>query len=182
MLICDPFPIDQHYARNPEALFAAPFAQLALDLDNPIVFEAHVQCAAYEMPIHPVEDSAFFGDKLLGACLERLVEDADGFYHCHPRYTPNPARHVPIRNTEDESYSIVDITDGRNEVVEEVEFSRAIFTIYEGAVFMHQGRSFLVKEVDHEQKLSKVQEASIDWRTRNRDFTCVPHAARLLAY
>ncbi|GAA5874366.1 hypothetical protein JCM1840_001361 [Sporobolomyces johnsonii] len=173
MLICDPFPLDQHYARNPDLIFTSPFQELALDLENPIVREAHVQCAADEIPLDPDEDARFFGDgeALAQICRERLVRDDEGFYHCHPRYKPYPARTVPIRATEDESYSIVDITAGRSVVLEEVEMSRAIFTTYEGAVFMHMGRTFLVKEVNHDRRLAKVEEASIEWRTRNRDYT-----------
>ncbi|GAA5911343.1 ATP-dependent 3'-5' DNA helicase [Sporobolomyces salmoneus] len=171
MLICDPFPLDQHYARNPDLIFTSPFQELQLDLENPIVLEAHIQCAADEVPIHPPEDELFFGDKLATICRDRLVPDDDGFYHCHPRYKPYPAKTVPIRNTEDESYSVVDITGGRNVVIEEVEMSRAIFTTYEGAVYMHMGRTFLVKEVNHDRKLAKIQEATIEWRTRQRDFT-----------
>ncbi|GAA6007572.1 hypothetical protein JCM11491_004211 [Sporobolomyces phaffii] len=171
MLICDPFPLDQHYARNPDLIFTSPFQELQLDLENPIVLEAHIQCAADEMPIHPSDDELYFGDKLGPICRDRLVADDDGFYHCHPRYKPYPAKTVPIRNTEDESYSIIDITGGRNVIIEEVEMSRAIFTTYEGAVYMHMGRTFLVKEVSHDRKLARVQEATIEWRTRQRDFT-----------
>jgi len=171
MLICDPFPLDQHYARNPDLIFTSPFQELQLDLENPIVLEAHIQCAADEMPVHPDDDQLYFGDKLATICRDRLIADDGGFYHCHPRYKPYPAKTVPIRNTEDESYSVVDITGGRNQVIEEVEMSRAIFTTYEGAVYMHMGRTFLVKEVNHDRKLAKIQEATIEWRTRQRDFT-----------
>lgn len=175
MLICDPFPLDQHYARNPDLIFSSPFQQLNLDLDNPIVLESHIQCAADEIPVHPVEDAKYFtngdGDKLRQICMSRLIGDDDGFYHCHPRYKPSPARAVPIRNTEDEHYSIIDVTGGKNEVVEEIETSRAIFTTYEGAVFMHMGRTFLVREVNHDRRIAKIEKASIEWRTQQRDYT-----------
>lgn len=192
MLICDPWPLDQHYARNPEEIFSSPFQQLALDLDNPIVLEAHIQCAADEVPVQIEEDRQYFGDRLEKICRERLVRDDQGYYHCHPRYKPYPAKAVPIRNTEDDAYSIVDISDGRNAIIEEVEISRAIFTTYEGAIYMHMGRTFgekswhglessasdaffhdhtVVKEVSHERKIAKVERATIDWRTRQRDFT-----------
>lgn len=171
MLICDPFPLDQHYARNPEEIFSSPYTKLSLDLENPIVLEAHIQCAADEMPMHSIEDQVYFGPCLPQICVERLIVDGEGYYHCHPRYKPYPAKTVPIRNTEDEVYSVINISRGGNEILEEIEFSRAIFSIYEGAVFMHQGSTFLVKEVDHDRKLAKVESATIDWQTRQRDFT-----------
>ncbi|KAI5481435.1 DNA/RNA helicase, DEAD/DEAH box type [Pseudohyphozyma bogoriensis] len=173
MLICDPFPLDQHYAAHPSEIFDSPFNALSLDLTNPIVLEAHVQCAADEMPVHPEEDVPYFGETLPTICESRLIGDTEGFYHTHPRCKPNPARLVPIRNTEDEKYDVVDITGGRNKILEEVEGSRAIFTVYDGAVYMHQGRTFLCKEVSHDTKVAKVEQASINWRTRQRDFTNV---------
>jgi DEAD/DEAH box helicase domain-containing protein len=181
MLICDPFPLDQHYARNPDLIFTSPFQQLNLDLDNPLVLEGHVQCAADEIPLHPEEDSLYFATrnddegttKFRQLCDDRLISDSDGFYHCHPRFKPFPSKAVPIRTTEDEYYTIVDVTGGRNQVIEEIETSRAIFTTYEGAVFMHMGRTYLVREVSHERRLARIEEAAMEWRTRQRDYTCV---------
>ncbi|KAK4049985.1 ATP-dependent 3'-5' DNA helicase [Microbotryomycetes sp. JL201] len=179
MLICDPWPLDQHYARNPDEIFASPFTQLTLDLENPIVLEAHIQCAANEVPIQVEADSKYFGPKLAKICQERLIADSDRYFHPHPRYKPNPAKSVPIRNTEDESYLVVDISEGRNQVIEEVEVSRAIFTTYEGAVYHHMGRTFLVREVNHERKVAKVERAAIEWKTQQRDYTDIDPAEPL---
>lgn len=173
LLICAPFPLDQHYAAHPEELHTKGHATLTLDIDNRLVLEGHLQCAAEELPLHPVDDLSYFGPSLAQICRERLEIDADGFYHCHPRYRPNPARHVPIRNTEDEHYSIVDTTNGRYTVLEEIEWSRAVFEVYEGALFLHQGRSYLVKEISHDSRIARLEEANVDWTTRVRDYTDV---------
>lgn len=129
MLICDPYPVDQHYAAHPDEIYTGAFNSLSLDLDNPMVLEAHLQCAAHEMPIHPVDDVLYFGPRLPELCTKKLIGDDQGFYHCHPRYLPYPSKAVPIRNTEDDKYDVVDVSkeDGgapRNTVLEEVEFSR----------------------------------------------------------
>jgi len=168
MLICDPFPLDQHYARNPSELFTKPHAQMSVELDNPLVLEGHVQCAAEEMPVHVGDDERYFGPLLGEVCTEKLVADDEGFYHAHFRYRPYPAKHVAIRNTEDETYSIIDTTDGRTAILEEIEWSRAVFEVFEGALFMHQGHTFLVKEVNHDQRWARLIEANVDWMTRVR--------------
>lgn len=99
------------------------------------------------------------------------MPDEEGFYHAHYRYRPNPARHVNIRTTDDDTYSVVDITDGRYKVLEEIEWARAIFEVYEGAIFMHQGQSYLVRELSHDKKLAKLERTNVEWTTRQRDFT-----------
>lgn len=44
---------------------------------------------------------------------------------------------------------------------------------YEGAVFLHQGNTYLVKSVDHDRKLARIESATIEYTTRQRDFTNV---------
>ena len=169
MLICDPWPLDQHYATTPGDLYNQPDDALTLDLNNDIVLEGHLQCAADELPLHAKDDQAYFGTALPQICSERLEKDSEGFYHCHARYKPFPAKHVPIRATEEDShYSVVDVTDGRYYELEQTEYARALFEVYEGAIFLHQGRSFLVQNVNHESRLVKVAETNVDWSTRQR--------------
>lgn len=172
MYIADPFPMDQHYMANPDEIFTMPNTELQVDLSNTLVMEGHLQCAAAEMPINPVDDQVYFGKLLNEIAEDRLVKDANGFYHCHPRFLPQPSRQVGIRDTEDGHFAIIDITQNRNTVLEELEPSRANFTVYEGAIFMHQGRTFLVRELNPEKRFAKVVLAqNIEWSTRQRDYT-----------
>jgi DEAD/DEAH box helicase domain-containing protein len=66
-------------------------------------------------------------------------------------------------------YTVVDVTNlNRPHLLEELELSRAIFETYEGGVFIHQGLSFIVKEVSHDSKMAKVIRADINWITAPR--------------
>ncbi|GAA98907.1 uncharacterized protein L969DRAFT_76721 [Mixia osmundae IAM 14324] len=173
MLVTDPWPLDQHYARNPDELFSKPDAQLSVDLENPIVLEGHLQCAAQEMPVKPEDDEVYFGAMMKEICKERLLPDEEGYYHAHPRMLPFPSRHVSIRNTEDETYVIVDTTNGRQKILEEIEWSRAVFEVFEGALFIHQGKTFITLEVNHTTRIAKLVQAQVDWMTKQRDYTDV---------
>ncbi|KAI9839233.1 MAG: hypothetical protein M1819_003226 [Sarea resinae] len=171
VLVGDSFPSDQYYMQNPDEIFTKPNCELQVDLQNMLVLEGHVQCAAFEMPIRPDSDSAYFGPLLPSIAADRLVEDGLGFYHTSPRFRPKPSKHVAIRDTEEETFAIIDTTNGRNMVLEEIEASRTFFTIYEGAIFLHQGRTFLVQEFSPEKKLAKVVSVKVDWTTQQRDYT-----------
>ncbi|OTA94440.1 hypothetical protein M434DRAFT_29925 [Hypoxylon sp. CO27-5] len=173
VLVGDCFPTDQHYMQNPDELFTKPNCELQVDLNNMLVLEGHIQCAAYEMPIKPVEDAVYFGKDLAKIAEERLVKDDLGYYHCHDRFRPIPSRFVAIRDTEDEHFAIVDISHGKNIVLEELEASRAFFTIYDGAIFLHQGNSYLVRDFQPERKIAKVEKVMVEWTTQQRDFTDV---------
>ena len=173
VLIGDCFATDQYYMENPDEIFTKPNCELQVDLQNMLVLEGHVQCAAFEMPVRPDEDAKYFGKQLSEIADERLVKDSLGYFHCNERFRPNPAKVTPIRDTEDDHFAVIDITNQRNVVLEEVEPSRAFFTIYEGGIFLHQGYTYLVREFSPEQKFAKVMRVKVDWTTQQRDFTDV---------
>jgi DEAD/DEAH box helicase domain-containing protein len=171
VLVGDCFPTDQYYMENPDEIFTKPNCELQVDLQNMLVVEGHIQCAAFEVPIRADEDKIYFGKQLEEICSERLRKDSLGFYHTDERFLPHPSRTVAIRDTEDSHFAIVDITNSRNIVLEELETSRAFFTIYEGGIFLHQGQTYLVKEMNTERMIAKVEYVKVDWTTQQRDFT-----------
>ncbi|PKY01498.1 putative DEAD/DEAH box helicase [Aspergillus campestris IBT 28561] len=171
VLVGDRFPTDQYYMRNPEELFTQPNCALQVDLANELILEGHVQCAAFEMPIRPDEDTVYFGPQLPTLAATRLTRDGLGFYHCHERFRPQPSRNVSIRDTEDQHFAVIDTTNARNVVLEEVEASRAFFTIYEGGIFLHQGQTYLVKELNPDMHFARVVRVHVSWTTMQRDYT-----------
>ncbi|KAF5531926.1 DEAD DEAH box helicase [Fusarium mexicanum] len=171
ILVGDGFATDQHYMQNPDELFTKPNCELQVDLENMLVREGHIQCAAYEMPIRPKDDAKYFGKDLPKICIERLIKDDMGFYHCHDRFRPVPAKYVAIRDTEDDHFAIIDITNGRNVVLEELEASRATFTLYDGAIFLHQGNPYLVRDFQPDKGMARVERVKVEWTTVQRDYT-----------
>ena len=56
-------------------------------------------------------------------------------------------------------------------VLEEIEASRAIFTLYEGALFHHQGASYVVREVRFQERIALVERRAVPYWTRPHDYT-----------
>lgn len=94
-------------------------------------------------------------------------------YRPAPRFRPYPSKFVNIRNINDETFAVVDITDNKNVVIEEIEVHRVGFEIYEGAIFIHQGRTYHVQECNIDKKFAKVHLTRVDWTTIQRDYTNV---------
>ncbi|KAG6869067.1 hypothetical protein C0993_003387 [Termitomyces sp. T159_Od127] len=177
VLVADSYPIDQYYVTHPEELYEKPIDELVIDFDNKPLLEAHLQCAAQEMPLSH-EDEKYFGVLFKEVCETQLVKDDDGWYHTNPKFLPFPSKFISIRGVQEETYAVINITKveqsgGRSSLLEEVEVSRAIFEIYEGGVFMHQGLAFIVREVSHDSKIAHVTRADVNWITSPRDFTNV---------
>ncbi|KAJ7074318.1 DEAD H helicase [Mycena amicta] len=165
LFIAEALPIDQYYAKNAQRLWDQDVGDLVIELDNKILLEAHLQCAAQEMPICDA-DSSFFGPLMKELCQAHLRLDNEGWYHTHAKFLPFPSKFVSIRGIQEDVYTVVDVTQmGHPHLLEEIEISRAQFEIYEGGVFMHQGRCFIVKEISHDSKRASVVEADINWHT-----------------
>ncbi|KAG5645882.1 hypothetical protein DXG03_005029 [Asterophora parasitica] len=196
ILVADSLPIDQHYVRHSEELFEKSRDDIIVDLDSRPLLEAHLQCAAQEMPLS-AEDEKYFGILFKDVCETQLIKDKDGWYHTHPKFLPFPSKYISIRGAQEENYAVMNVTKaGHLTILEEVETSRAMFEVYEGGVvsgnvlmshesiidaqsfakFMHQGLTFVVKEVSHDSKLAKVIRADVNWITSPRDFTNVDAA------
>lgn len=175
VLVADMSPLDQQYVKNPDALYNNPIDDLVIHLDSKEIVEAHIQCAAHELPVSK-DDVVFFGPLLSEICDKKLIRDEDGWYHTHPKYLPYPQKHVAIRGAEEVKYIVVDVTKVQEggqsaKILEELELSRALFEVYEGGVFMHQGLAFIVKEVSHDAGMAQVLRADVNWITSPRDFT-----------
>ncbi|EJD53252.1 DEAD/H helicase [Auricularia subglabra TFB-10046 SS5] len=176
VLVTDNSSVDQYFVQNPEAVFTMPVPDLLVDLHSDIIIEAHLQCAAFEMPIN-LDDAGYFGSSLKRICDARLVKDNEGWYHTHDKFMPYPAKHVSIRGIEEDRYAVVDVSNlsrgGVAKILEEIEYSRALFETYEGAVFIHQGLTFIVTEVSHDSKVARLVRSDVNYVTRPRDFTNV---------
>ena len=49
-----------------------------IDLDSKIILEAHLQCAAHEMPL-TAEDEKYFGSNMVEICEAKLTKDKEGW-------------------------------------------------------------------------------------------------------
>ena len=177
LVVASDSPVDQHYVAHPEVLLNVDdpnsFQDIVLDFDNDLLFEGHIQCAAFELPINIERDSRYFNHRhLVKVCEQKLYHNEEG-YHASNRFLPWPSKHVSLRSAEEEKFAGVDITNGRNLVIEEIERSRTSFTLYDGGIFIHQGYPYLVKEFNPEEKYASVQRVDVDWVTSQRDFTDV---------
>ncbi|KAI9248872.1 P-loop containing nucleoside triphosphate hydrolase protein [Phascolomyces articulosus] len=174
MVITDQNPMDQYYAHHPTELFEKPLDEIHFEIEeNVLVLENHLQCAAEELPIDTEKDQVYFGPRIKEICEQYFVSIGNQQYRPHPRFRPYPAQFVNIRNITEEIYTVIDVTSNRNIVLEEIEASRAAFEIYEGAIFIHQGKPYLVEELNVEKRYAKVHLTRVNWTTRQRDYTNV---------
>ncbi len=162
--------LDQFFCRHPEDFLDRAVEAAILDHESALIFRAHLLCAAHEGPL----DSA--DAEFLGPRWEAHAEALESAGELRRRgelgassYVPRspggyPAADVSLRSASAESYAIVDVSSG--ELLGSTEAARAHSTVHEGAIYMHQGRSYEVRELDLERRRALVSPFSGDWYTQ----------------
>lgn len=138
-------PLDGFLFDHPEVLLRVPVEQAVLFPENPHVFGPHLAAAAQELAL-TASDQRWFGPTMLEVvqqlCAQGVLRDRGGRY-----FWTRPDRAVDfisLRSTGPKPIDIIERETGR--VVGTVEEDKADAVVHEGAVYLHQGESFLVDE------------------------------------
>ncbi|KAG0531281.1 hypothetical protein BDA96_04G010000 [Sorghum bicolor] len=173
--------VDQYFMSFPHKLFGKPVEHCHVDARNRKVLGQHLACAALEKPLCPEHDERHFGpgmDAVMATLRDQghLTNTSNSLDHHSGvwKYVgpdKNPARTVSIRAIEHDRYKVVD-KQGYRRVLEEIEESKAFFQVHEGAVYMHQGVSYLVEKLDLSSRTAYCRAApDLKYYTRVHDVT-----------
>jgi len=175
--------LDQFFCRHPDDFLDRPVEAAILDHESPLIFAAHLLCAAHEGPLER-NDDAFFGPRVQ-AHIDLLVSSgrlrarhAGGLETWVPRRPGSyPAAEVSLRSASPEQFAIVDVSSG--ELLGQTEAVRAHSTVHTGAIYLHQGRSYEVRDLDLTHRRAIVAPFDGDWYTQPKRETDT-HIERLL--
>ena len=159
-------PVDQYIMRHPDFLFGASHEHGVIDPFNPHILEGQLSCACFEKPLSPA-DEAYFGP-LARSVADILADDGelrpiDGRYYWSSAETPS--HRVNLRTISDDTYTIADASAG-GKVIGNVDSISAPELVYPGAIYLHEGQSYLVRELDEQAKIARVEPATVDYYTQ----------------
>jgi DEAD/DEAH box helicase domain-containing protein len=164
-------PLDQYFIRHPKQLFGRPHEHALIDPGNVYILEQHLPCAAHELPLTPA-DEALFGQGFVEAMInleERgLVTyqpDQDKWYYRGRDY---PAERVSIRSIGGKPVALVD-SKRKFKQLEEMDEASAYSRVHPGAIYMHQGESYLVTKLDLQKGQAVLVPARVDYYTQTRE-------------
>jgi DEAD/DEAH box helicase domain-containing protein len=166
--------LDQFFCRHPDEFLDRPVEAAILDHESALIYRAHLLCAAHEGPLDGA-DAEFLGPRW-EAHAEHLESAGELRRRALPvgAYVPRrpgsyPAGEVSLRSASAESFAIVDVSSG--ELLGSTEAARAHSTVHEGAIYMHMGRSYEVRELDLERRRALVAPFAEDWYTQPKSET-----------
>lgn len=169
-LIARDDPLDQYLMNHPDHFFGSNFEHALINWENPNILKPHLLSAAWEIPLTRI-DSQFFGSALDDALFELEAEGrlrrVDSRWYLSPRLA-QPAGDINIRSSSDKVYAILDAS--RNyALLETVEASVAFFQIHPGAVYLHQGESYLIQELDIDRGITIATPADVNYYTQTKE-------------
>ena len=186
--------LDQFFARHPEDFLDRPVESAILDHESPLIFRQHLLCAAHEGPLSN-DDAEFLGPRweayaelMLSAgelrrrpidagrpgTSEDRQEDAARAGAGSGSYVPRrhgsyPAAEVSLRSASPDSFAIVDVSSG--ELLGSTEAARAHSTVHEGAIYLHLGQAYEVRELDLDRRRALVAPFNGDWYSQPKRTT-----------
>ena len=171
-LIAREDPLDTYLVNHPEAIFDAPVEATVFDPTNPYVLGPHLCAAASEVPLR-ADDVALFGPgtaELLDVLVERgaLRRRSSGWYWTHAE---SAAGLTDLRGSGGPPVRVVE--EGTGRLLGTVDASAADSTVHPGAVYVHQGATFVVQELDLEGSVAIVRARSVDYGTWSRWLTSI---------
>ena len=172
VLIASDNPLDAYLVHHPDTVFAAPEATV-FDPANPYVLAPHLCSAASEAPLREA-DLALFGlpdESLLADLAARgaLRRRPTGWFW-NTSLPGRPQDLTSLRGDGPPEVPVIDSPTGA--VIGTVDGAAADSTVHEGAVYIHQGRSYVVTDLTEEAALV-TEKAAIGYRTRAREHSSV---------
>ncbi len=157
--------MDQYWMKHPAKFFTMKPESLMVGFKNENIAKAHLRCAAAEIPITR-DDEEFYG-KLLWELLTPMVKEGSVLEAVSGEKwlvtDKNPQRGINIRDM-GEGYQIIFRETG--EMIGTIDGMRAFRDCHPGAVYLHQGVQYVVKDLQWEQHKILVSDEPVDYYTQ----------------
>ena len=169
VLVASASPLDQFLARHPEYFFSRSPEQARIDPDNPLILLAHLRAAAFELPFRAGETFGRVTWRELSEYLDFLRETGDllksgtRFFWGGGEF---PAAEVSLRSASPRRVTLQSVQNGKITTIGEVDWESAPWMVHPEAIYLHQGETFFVDDLDLEAGTARMRPVDVDFFTR----------------
>ncbi|MBV8292594.1 MAG: DEAD/DEAH box helicase, partial [Mycobacterium sp.] len=168
VLVARDDPLDTYLVHHPAALLDKPIEQVVIDPANPYILGPQLLCAATELPLEDAEVRMLGAEQVAdGLVDDGLLRRRSGRYYPAPGVDPHPA--VDIRGSTGGQVVIVESETGR--LLGTAGVGQAAASVHPGAVYLHQGESYVVDSLDFEEGMAFVHGEDPGYATFARELT-----------
>ncbi|MEA3337822.1 MAG: DEAD/DEAH box helicase [Chloroflexota bacterium] len=160
--------LDQYIINHPEYVLDRSPEHALINPDNLIILSSHMACAAFELPFRAGQ---CFGDvSFTEEVLTYLEEMGEVQLHGGDWYWMGegyPAAAISLRTASPDNVAIQVVSpDDTVKVIGELEREAAPLLLYEGAIYLHEGQSYQVRQLDWDGGSAWVSPVNTDFYTR----------------
>jgi DEAD/DEAH box helicase domain-containing protein len=162
-------PLDQFLARHPEFFFGSSPEQALVNPNNLLILLGHIRCAAFELPFHAGEGFGRVPGEEIAEYLH-LLEASNEVYESKGKYywtaSEYPAQAISLRSASPNTVVLHAQTEEGWRTIGEVDSASADWMVHPEAVYIHEGCSYLVDQLDLEQNLAYLLPVEVDYYTQ----------------
>lgn len=163
-------PMDTYVVHHPEAIVGKPLESVVFNPANPHILAGHIYCAALESPLTDSDISSFRAESVVVNLEQQglLKQRPTGWFGLLAPGQRDPHETVSLRGGTNEVI-IVDSDDGR--MLGTVDAIQAPAQVHPGAVYLHQGETFVVESLVLADSIALVKPGYPDYYTHARSTT-----------
>ncbi len=171
ILVTAPNAMDQYLARHPEYFFERSPERALIAPDNLLILLQHIRCAAFELPFQKSEGFGAIPAEKLAAFLALLAQSGElhqqgeRYFWMADRY---PAADISLRNASPDQVTLIVKGGAQPQRIGQVDLNSAHWMVHPEAVYLHEGRSYLVEALDLDAGAAYLKPAVIDYYTQAR--------------
>lgn len=168
ILIGSQTPTDQYIMNHPEFLYGRSFENVLIDPNNLLIILQHIQCSLFEIPFSvnesygnlTIEETQALLNYFAAQGIARFTGD-----HYYWMESGLPQATVSLRNAGLQRISIMSEDSGKPQLIGEVDRSSAYWMVHPGAVYYHNGTSYLIDELDLKSNIATARKCTVNYST-----------------
>ena len=172
VLVTSANPLDQFLARHPEYFFERSPEHALINPDNPFILKGHVRCATFELAFQAEEIFGNVKAEALREVMRELVRDGEVHQSGGKHFWMSdsyPAQELSIRGAGADRVLLQAQTGEAWRVVGEIDADHAHWMVHPEAIYLHEGESYFVEELDLVEKIARIKPTNADYYTTPRE-------------
>lgn len=165
IIVCFNSPLDQYFVKNPQILLETSCEASIIDIENPLILKGHLLLASKEIPLNFSFDLFSSENPEQSMWGNSYVSLLSSLYESNSLVLQNPIfndksildcelvskltsedLNINLRMIDPITISIKELET--NEIIDRIEYTRAFFELFEGAIFLHRGKQYLIHKLD----------------------------------
>src|SRR5215216_145570 len=168
VLVASASPLDQFLAHHPEYFFESSPEQALVNPNHLLILLEHLRCAIFELPFQKGEGFGALHGEVVDEYLQFLLSNNEAhlsnekYYWMADQY---PAANISLRSASPQGVVLQTTLEDRPQTIGTIDGESALWMVHPGAIYLHEARSFFVKDLNLEEHIAYLKPIESDYYT-----------------